>query len=973
MAKFSDTPYFILSNYFTDEDNDIHKNLTSLDTNIPSTIIRNRIVPHNYHYPSSVSLRGAKSGIIAKYGFGVELYVKVEGTYYRIKATPISGTPIGNIFSFNYESDAYRFCELTIEDLIDNNGCEVYFKKDRQFNDYIDSNTDYTDYLNTNKLYYYIGKLYISATNRIDIVIDTFKDFVVNALPYNNRGSDKSKVVIDTANGYKYDVYNMLMARFLELYFDRVFSKNYNLLKNIWTLSDPAEVDFDYLYYISNMYDVNLLERITEKEQREYVSKLPDFLKRKGTYTSLFIIWKILTYNTLNYLNIYERWHDWDVIGSPLKYFDDYLYISYPSYNTLPPNEGAGAGYYYDAGVSLTYFIEPSTEWKVTHGYNEQFIFTEFINDNEQVIIPDSIYFTDSNNLVATFDTAVTGKVVTMTTDNNAYRYQFDQRTPLATWHINHNLGVKYPMAQVSSTDYSIVPNRIIFDDINNLSVYFDNPIDGSAVIGIDNQLYTYSTSAASSSWIVEHDLNTKYPIVQVVVDDMVEVPDEITFLDKNSLLITFSYEASGNAIVFDNTEIIEYPTYSKEVSGGLCLSPHYKVEMDLSREPLGTNFIINEDLITILISNFEKFRPVSRFSHYYELIAPITDFTGKNIPLYTGNYAAAMYSKCYQPILSSIEGNLVYASFSNSLAWIIKHDLNSTNIITQCFTLGQVMFEPKSIENIDANRIKITFATPTAGFAYLTVSEFTLEQASDAIQWTVTHGLNFDGDAEKWNIVQTDDVDRFKFLPLSIVADSQTEYLVNLAYSDSGFAYTATRFDTDLSRYVRDSASTTWNIYHGLNANAIQAQFYDEDGYIVYPKTFTIDNANSCTVVFGSSITGTAIIRKIGISPTDMTGIINNVTYAEVGYGTSGRKWNPESNHGMEKSYGQYPIVRRKSDNEFFYFEINVDDDRDMNIYEIGLFDINNNIVFYTYCDLIFKPDNVTFTIWYRVKKDMR
>lgn len=29
MAKFSDTPYFILSNYFTDEDNDIHKNLTS--------------------------------------------------------------------------------------------------------------------------------------------------------------------------------------------------------------------------------------------------------------------------------------------------------------------------------------------------------------------------------------------------------------------------------------------------------------------------------------------------------------------------------------------------------------------------------------------------------------------------------------------------------------------------------------------------------------------------------------------------------------------------------------------------------------------------------------------------------------------------------------------------------------------------------------------------------------------------------
>jgi hypothetical protein len=52
LGRFSDVPYFVLQRFF------------------------NNLTPHGYEYPSIGILRGGKSGIVAKNGYGVDLFLK---------------------------------------------------------------------------------------------------------------------------------------------------------------------------------------------------------------------------------------------------------------------------------------------------------------------------------------------------------------------------------------------------------------------------------------------------------------------------------------------------------------------------------------------------------------------------------------------------------------------------------------------------------------------------------------------------------------------------------------------------------------------------------------------------------------------------------------------------------------------------------------------------------------------------------
>jgi len=67
-------------------------------------------------------------------------------------------------------------------------------------------------------------------------------------------------------------------------------------------------------------------------------------------------------------------------------------------------------------------------------------------------------------------------------------------------------------------------------------------------------------------------------------------------------------------------------------INGPLKLSPHYRVEFDLSTAPVKSNKIIDEETYDIIYEKFEELRPVARVSEYSTVIALPTDFTGKKI-----------------------------------------------------------------------------------------------------------------------------------------------------------------------------------------------------------------------------------------------------------------------------------------------------------------------------------------------------
>lgn len=55
-----------------------------------------------------------------------------------------------------------------------------------------------------------------------------------------------------------------------------------------------------------------------------------------------------------------------------------------------------------------------STTWTVTHNIGQKYCNVTVVDDTDEVVIPQSVSFTDANELVVTFNTAVAGKVVVM-------------------------------------------------------------------------------------------------------------------------------------------------------------------------------------------------------------------------------------------------------------------------------------------------------------------------------------------------------------------------------------------------------------------------------------------------------------------------------------------------------------------------------------------------------------------------------
>lgn len=289
MGKFADVPYYLLKNYF------------------------NLVKPVGYTGSSSSVLIGPRTTILAR-AFWTHLWVKTEidpddSTIYpgftEHKFSPFLSPQDNpdnyineNYFRFDHGGMAatHTYAQSTWPE-----GTEVYFRKDSPFHEWLKDLTGYIGYneyqVDSEKMFIYFGKIYpISGTDKYHIVYDGLKDWVMRAIPENNR-----------------DTY---FIEFLDMYFDRVFFQCYNMQKNTFLLLDPKEVNENFLYYIAKTYSIDIDEDLPELRLREWVENLIYWLKRKGTYTSLYIVWKALLGNTINRLNIYERWHDETYTGT---------------------------------------------------------------------------------------------------------------------------------------------------------------------------------------------------------------------------------------------------------------------------------------------------------------------------------------------------------------------------------------------------------------------------------------------------------------------------------------------------------------------------------------------------------------------------------------------------------------------------------------------------------------------------------
>ena len=984
MGKFSDLPRFLLNDYFDE----------ALSTGTTRTVSSSATAIQGSY------LHGGRSSTVVDGGYWTKMWVKIDTianekapypgyTEYKFKVD-------GNIRvedNFEFELGSLLTLPASANGTFDA-GSEVYFKKGSYIYEWLVKNsTDYKNFFNTNKMWMYFGRIYplTGEDTKYRIIFDGMKNFAINALPLHQRSDN--------------------LKEFMRLYFDKVFHEIYNMTKNVSSLTDAREIDTNWIEYLAKNYNIEIDEYFSGMPLREWVENIVYLLKKKGTYSSIFVIWKTLLENTLNNLNIYDRWHSALIEGDvPLGSFLDVLHQM--EYGIEP--EGCAGSYWYQKYLTLAGSVfhtqnNSTAVWDIYHEMFSKNIIVQCYNSDKERVWPLSIVAINTGLVRVTFSSALTGYALLLRKGNYLHKQDVELISwnldhLLERWNINHMLDQKIVLSQFQGVTFSqILPDLINLQDSNVMNIEFGVGTAGYGMVQAVG-VYGFLQAVASTTWTINH-AKGQYVFVQAFDndDDMLQ-PNSITLTDTDSgtVILTFAEAVAGYILVKLSEDTTTLPEYDEL---DMILSTHYRVEVDLSCEPLDdgetTPSILSETTIDRLVANWELMRPVTRYSHYHELIAPITDFSGNYTPLY-GNrrninekyvdlngelqehtiihsepygYSASLNTKYVTSageLLPKIDSNtMVHTQYINDDTWLVTHSLSATDWIVQCYDDDDYRIWPHTIHSIGTDRVELLFedavnghvvfaeVTPPSGVAY------TQSIASSA--WDVTHEMG-----AKETLIQWDDsFSHTKIMPSGAVLEGINDIRVLWGEPING---TNLLFQYDIV-YPHVSENTQWIINHNLGTDTIIAQFFDDDDKMIEPLSLYLDNRNKATATFSTAVAGYVVINGVNKSITEQD-VINSITGGTwlIGQGVSGSNYDPLTTKSVESFLASGSTLDINSDDDYFYidFEVNniINDGEDWDITEALILNVEGDPKFYSYFSPIHKPADVWFNMHFRIQR---
>jgi len=847
MARFADPPYFILDNYW------------------------GLLIPYNYTYPNTARLIGPMSGIVAEGGYGDDLYIKTSTEFKKCRFLPNSTHVSGNHFLLHKVSPSASEFDA---------GDEVYFRKDSYFHDYVTNNSTWKDdFINVNKWFLYFGKIYPTSTaGQYIVIFDGLKDYTLRSLPVHNRTAKVEEL--------------------LYLYFDKIYHEIYNRMKNIWTLHDPIEIESTLLNYITRMYNMVLNEDLplTEIKQRQYVKNIIYELKRKGTYSSLYIIWKTILFNTTNNLYIYELWHDW-MTPLSLDTFEGHKYTEFSSYSTSASDYPTYSEYT-SGGKYL------STHYDIEADFSNQ-------PEGDDYIINETLI-------------------------TNLYE-QWEELRPVTR--VAHYYEKISPLTDFTQTYTSLYS-----------SIYPAYMKAKSCVAVPSTEIHLQST--ATSAWTVEHGFPSKEVLVQFFDEDYNQIfPDTVNFsgdslidniiTDNDSIDLEdgFGDWKSYSAYITRVDSVVTVGTGSSSMgaSGDTCLSIESSgsdgsallqldtVESNVYR--VDFLYFINDPDVTLYAGVGNTEDPTS-----------VTDwnmFSTRN-KWTRATFTFTALANMYLFLKSGSNGNIVYA---DDFACIIFND-------------------PPTII--------ATFPTTVSGIAAVAEYDYLFSTpASGDSTWTMLHSLNTTPVLSQYM-----DSDDDKIIPLNVDSSNANTTIATFGSDVIGDS-------TILSGqylHIQTVSSTTWTILHNLNTQVLLAQFFDASYERIVPLSLVLADRNTCTATFESAVDGYAKIEDIG-NLGSKDNIVTSCASSAGGYvklGTGGGPtWYPAVENDVETvglTSGRDITVTQ--DNDYYYLKAIIRNDTEINFTEFGFFDVNNNIMFYSYHSPIYKIEQVYVNILLRIRK---
>jgi hypothetical protein len=613
---------------------------------------------------SNVRIVGPNSVIMSKGNNRIPVFAEMETEYKEIYIIPElspkfeNPTGIGTFYNFTMSQEKYPVPSDVIRETISQmssgttpymkyqfikydcfanpyyknidpaEGQKIYFQKSGFFYDWgkeysdIDDTTGFeivpANHINFNKDYTYFGQIYPYGNDetKCRIFLYQLKDIVVNSLPEHNR-TDKLK-------------------EFINIGFDQIYSKIFNQQKNMKTLYNPYEVESRFIERLNRgMYDVDIdLYNLSDEDRvRDLTSNMPILLKKKGTYSSFISVWKFITgfdaFIDTSDINIYEWWHE----TNPAGVYDvtEYDEVNYTNVYETTPVGCSKYSYYkrYSADypefyhTSLTPIVadayihkqtSASTSWVGKHWINDNSLLIQCFSTTFQEIIPKSILINDKSQITIEFSEAIAGYAVFS-------KVSYGQLKKGHHWDINHYINRKNVLVQSFSESNERFSPRNIYKknyDSEVLSISTSVNQDGYGYFVKGDYIFHNRTDL--STWEVTHNLNVLL-LCQCYDEDHNQInPKNVDQSNFNKIVITFNQPTKGYVILKRIGRI-------DQDLEGYILSPHFKVEMDLTCRPLESNAILSESLWNSLYNSYEIIRPITRVSHYHFVFSPETDW----------------------------------------------------------------------------------------------------------------------------------------------------------------------------------------------------------------------------------------------------------------------------------------------------------------------------------------------------------
>jgi len=894
MAKFSDSSYDILKTYFD-------------------------ILTAERSGTFDSTIQGQNHGIWANGGVYTVLYARnSDGNYigHRFIITSIDG----NNFRFGYhgrETVHGNATELEV-------GEPMYFRKDSFFHDWFRNNIDtYEDKINPDKFFLYFGPILSISGSPTEYNIEFYgmKDWVIKALPEHNQ----------TAK----------LKEFMTVYWDQIHQEVYNMTKTLWSLIDPKEVNIKHIDYLATRANVSTdKDKFGGDELRTWVDNLLFWLKRKGTYTSYIIVAQMLLGNTKNKINIFEMWCEWCL--RELRRSGNYLLpgdlnehhvIEYyaPSAGVLP--SGGAGDEYYEKYRTLDYpthtDVAPTascvtTRWQCGDVLNYKTWSEAGADDGNILTIGDYELEFDgfdptAGDIYLYGSTTISGAQVGLS-GGDGFRHCFkvyvdSQTTPsggIIIWGASNSPDVPFVHGEAAGTkewlglsvERPTAGTDIVFKlwqhDVNPLytqiatsSISFQVDTPYYIIVRQDNVL-------GPGNDILEAQIYSEYHRKAAEITGTPQTGETLQLVYDGSSQAealpwgTYRYIYSCNYLktVGGNPDSYSFYgsiEYLQESAGQLAsigpsgypvISPHYRVELDLSSEPTGEDEIISQNKAEEITRYWDYLKPVSRFCTYNWLLSPIgrVDDIGQPIPLYAPDATGIcdttfVGSGALSATAPVFQGNNLIANpdMEQPLIGWANNGTPTTN--------------ERSSEQARSGLYSRKFVSDSVwdGIAN-TDNRFTVE-VDKVYDWEVwvyppsTYVGIFlrNGDNSGWaqsNLI----TDLIPNIWNRVIG----QYQETTGGSQAYIAICSTPADTAGTWYIDDVSvmknplgfvthyhrqligSPEWSITHGLNSDQLIAQSFDRTNTLFWPKYHEMENANVLRMDFTDAVRGKAYIAGL-------------------------------------------------------------------------------------------------------------